>query len=433
MSEEILQKILRDNKELSSLPQVIVDVIRIANNPDASMAELVGVIKKDPALTAKLLRIVNSPYYCPASKISTVQQAVVTIGLRTVTAVALAMSIYDKFKTMAGSIDRKKFWRHSLEVALTSRMIAGETGYKEPEEAFVAGLLHDIGSLVLEASFPEEFARICKLTESGVRMTSVEERSWGTNHARVGQFLLSQWRLPQNLADAVGNHHFVFKNGNPTPQTKLNQIVNLANHISKFRVLDMPQPDTEEFESKQILTSNLGLSFEALSAIEERSVSEVAEEASYLEIEIGSMEEILRDANRLLFKQYIIAEELLMGNIQMHRQFIGDRPATQSGGVTKEMFPVLIRFTNDTTTTLLNTAENIKTILAETDPGDQTGFVEASIKSISRGVDSISAILVELRKFGDRQKSGGKVTLTSGKKAEPAGNDPEKQKAPALM
>ena len=362
MGQDIFQRILKENKELSSLPQVVVEVIRITNDPDASVADLASVIKKDPTLTAKLLRIVNSPYYCPAQEITTVHQAVVTVGLRTVTAVALATSIYDKFNSLKTSIDRKKFWRHSLEVALTSRMIAKETGYKVPEEAFVAGLLHDIGSLVLEASFPEEFARVCKLTESGVRMIPIEERSWGTNHARVGQFLLNQWRLPQVLADAVGNHHVLLKEEPQSTQPALNQIVNLANLISKFRVLDIPQPDTEEFENKQILASNLGLSVSALTRIEESSVSEVANEASYLEIDIGSMEEILRDANRLLFKQYIIAEELLRGNLEMHRRF-ADRPAApESQEASEDMIAVMTRFVNDTTTALLNTAVNMSSV-----------------------------------------------------------------------
>jgi len=153
MSPDIFKKILEENKELSSLPQVIVEVINIANSPDASIADLAGVVKKDPALTAKLLRIVNSPYYGQSREITTIHQAVVTVGLRTVTSVALAASIYDKFRSMGQSIDRVRFWRHSLEVALTSRLIAREVGHDPAEEAFAAGLLHDIGSLVLESSF----------------------------------------------------------------------------------------------------------------------------------------------------------------------------------------------------------------------------------------------------------------------------------------
>ena len=318
MSPDIFKKILEENKELSSLPQVIVEVINIANSPDASIADLAGVVKKDPALTAKLLRIVNSPYYGQSREITTIHQAVVTVGLRTVTSVALAASIYDKFRSMGQSIDRVRFWRHSLEVALTSRLIAREVGHDPAEEAFAAGLLHDIGSLVLESSFPDEFEKNCRLVESGVRVTSVEQRTWGTNHARVGQFLLKQWGLPEKISQAVGNHHVV-DNVDNSQDTKLDQIICLANHISKFRVLDGPQPDKEELGSKRLLAEKIGLPIKTLARIEQVSISEVANESQYLDIEIGTIEEILRDANHLLFKQYLIAEQLLHENMQMQK------------------------------------------------------------------------------------------------------------------
>lgn len=400
MSPDIFKKLLEDNKELSSLPQIIVEVINVANNPDASVADLAGIIMKDPALTAKLLRIVNSPYYGQSREITTIHQAVLTVGLRTVTAVALAASIYDKFKSMGQSIDRVKFWRHSLEVALTSRAIAREVGYEPAEEAFVAGLLHDIGSLVLEASFPDEFARNCRLVESGIRLTSVEQRIWGTNHARVGQFLLKQWGLPERICTSVGSHHMIFDKGTKSTEQKLNQIVNLANHISKFRVLDEPQPDKEEFENKRILAENLELPLETLGKVEQKSMSEVANESTYLDIDIGSIEEILRDANRLLFKQYLIAEQLLHENMQMQKHLSASGPGPNES--IRDLVKSFSQFIFDINDIIIN---QTRTITPERRIGINNTPTSAgrSVEIINEGVDTISTVLNELRRLCDSQ------------------------------
>lgn len=401
MSQDVFDKILNDHRELSSLPQVLVEVIRISNDEEASVADIASIIMKDPALTARLLRIVNSPYYGVAKKITTVQQAVLTVGIRTVTAVALAASIYDLFNTLKTKIDRKKFWRHSLEVALASRMIAVEAGHEPADEAFVAGLLHDIGSLVLEASYPADFERICKLVESGVRLTSAEEQTWGTNHARVGQFLLDQWALPDCITEAVGNHHVISEqDGNP-PEQRLNRIVCLANHISKFRIFNMPQPDKEEFESKQIIAASLNLSDASLGNIEQSSISEVANEGAYLEIDIGSVEEILRDANRLLFRQYLVAEQLLRENMGMTQRYSEDQEKLGSGEAAKKLISSVSQFVSEVNKVMLNRAKAVEAAVADKEIIDRKGVARMSAETIANGTETISVILDELKRLSD--------------------------------
>ncbi|MCP4706192.1 MAG: HDOD domain-containing protein, partial [candidate division Zixibacteria bacterium] len=206
-SQEIFYKILSEHKELSSLPQVLAEVLKISSDDNSSADDLTRVILKDPALTAKLLRVVNSPFCGQAREVSSIKQAVMALGIRTVMALALSTSVYDLTDRITSLIDRKKFWRHSLEVAIASRMIAEKIGYKSPEEAFVVGLLHDIGVLILESSFPEEFKRIWRLVESGEKQELIEQKTWGTDHARAGQFLMDQWGIPKKLGEAIGAHH----------------------------------------------------------------------------------------------------------------------------------------------------------------------------------------------------------------------------------
>jgi HD-like signal output (HDOD) protein len=144
---DIFAKILSDHKELTSLPQTLAEVLRVTREEDSSTQELAKVLMRDPAMTAKVLRIANSPYYGAGRSISTVTQAVVTLGMRTVTALTLSSSVYKLVGDWKTAIDRTRFWRHSLEVAIGSRMIYEALGKKQSEEAFVAGLLHDIGIL----------------------------------------------------------------------------------------------------------------------------------------------------------------------------------------------------------------------------------------------------------------------------------------------
>ena len=121
MSEERIFDLLKDCKELSSLPQVLAEVIRVTDSEDSTAGDIADVILKDPPLSARILRVVNSPFYGPVRGISTINQAVVTLGIRAVKALALSTSLYKLFDTENPIVDRVRFWRHSLEVAITCR------------------------------------------------------------------------------------------------------------------------------------------------------------------------------------------------------------------------------------------------------------------------------------------------------------------------
>jgi HD-like signal output (HDOD) protein len=399
MTQDIFFKILNDHKELASLPQVLVEVLRVSSDPDSSASALAAVIMKDPALTAKLLRVVNSSFYGRVQKITTINQSVVTLGQRTVTAIALSSSIYDKINRVDGSIDRKRFWRHSLEVAMAARMIAETVGYEPAEEAFVAGLLHEIGALVLESSFPADFKRVWKLVEVGENQTAVEERAWGTNHARVGQFLLDQWGVPKSIGEAVGGHHMVMNYGEKAPENQLIQIVNLANQLSKFRVYNMPPPESKMLENKDIIAANLGLTNTALAKIEEGLLEAVVKQSEFLEIEIGSIEEILTEANGLLYKQFLTVENLLRENRIMQQQIARDQVKKAALESLKAIAATFSHYINNATTTILGRAQLLEMGITNGDIADKKGIAALSAQTIVEGVETISTIVDELKKM----------------------------------
>jgi HD-like signal output (HDOD) protein len=152
MDADFLKKVLSDNRELASLPQTLAEVLRVTRDDRSSAQDMATVIMKDPALTARVLRIVNSAYYGLGRQIGSISQSIMTIGMRQVSALALSSSVYKMTDNWSSGFDRRLFWRHSLEVAIAARMIAEHVKWKNVEEPWVAGLLHDIGLLVLERS-----------------------------------------------------------------------------------------------------------------------------------------------------------------------------------------------------------------------------------------------------------------------------------------
>ena len=395
--QEIFYRILSEHRELSSLPQVLNEVLSVSNDPRSSAGDLANIIIKDPPLTAKVLRVVNSPYYGQAREITTVQEAVVALGMRSVTAIALSTSIYSFIDKVDSSINRKRFWRHSLEVAIAARMIAEKCGYKPSDEAFVAGLLHDIGSLILEASFPDEFKRIWKLVEAGENQVTAEQRTWSTDHARAGQFILDQWGLPKKIGEAVRSHHKVFEFGENDNTGTLGQIINLANLISRFRTYNTPPPETRTLENKDIITANLNIPTEELNSICQNLVNEVVQESSYLEIEIGTTEEILHEANKILYRQLITVEDLLRENRGMKQQIGHDREKKAAFEALKTLAATFSHYLNTAVTTIRGRAELIDMAIAKGDIVDKTGSAALSTGIIVEAIDAMTMILRELK------------------------------------
>ncbi len=395
MITELQQKILDEHQELSSLPQTLAEVLRVIRNSDSSARDIAGVLMKDPGLTAKLLRLANSPYFGAGRKISSVTHAVMTMGLRATTALVLSASIYDLTGHWEGTLDRLRFWRHSLSVAIAAREIAEKINHECPEEAFVCGLLHDLGLLVLEKSFPERFLRLWELTESGENLLSAEEHHWGTNHARVGQFLLEQWQLPESICRAVGKHHDQFSTDDFSTENQLPQVVALANIITPYSMTKVRLITDETLLRKEMLSNNLKLS-EGLTDIEERISELTSAEAHYLDIDIGTSEDMLTEANRMLFRQYLTVEKLLRENRAMQEKIARARLEKAALKTIKTITATFNHYINNAIGTILGRAQLVQENLKRGNCIDKTNDTERAMDVIIKGVQTISSVMDEL-------------------------------------
>jgi len=325
MADPIFDKILGADWQLKALPQTISEVMRLSRDENASADQIAAVLLKDPALTTKVLKMVNSPFYGAARQIASMNQAVMTLGLRQVIALALSTSVYSMTSGWECAFDLVRFWRHSLEVAIAARMIAERLNFNQCDEVFVAGLLHDIGFLVLERALPDEFPSLWKRAQTSRDICRLEQQKWGINHAQIGEKLLTAWNLPPAICKAVGLHHTLMLSDDTNPNLRPSQIICLAHLLSRFAVSSEKIGKASGLVHKEMLRKNLKLSARGLHAIEKELCTRTLTEAAYLEIDIGPIDEILREANLILFDQYSGAKEQVKEIKELQHKFETNR------------------------------------------------------------------------------------------------------------
>lgn len=402
MDTDLLRKILNDNRELSALPQTLAKVLEVARDEKSSAEQIARVLMRDQAMTANVLRIVNSPFYGVGRNISTVSQAVMTIGMWQVTALALSTSVYHLTENWRSSLDRVRFWRHSLEVAICARLIAKRIGYTKTEDAFVAGMLHDIGVLVLENSFPEKFEKAWREAPESSDVIALEEEVFGTNHARVGQFLLQRWFLPEHLCEAVGKHHSAVAADSRQPGSTVAQIVRLAHILSKFVLVPNDCFGPDWIVTREVLRANLGLSERDVAEIEAELLDRTVEEAAFLEIDIGSADEIAREANELLFNQYVTVGNLLKEISKMKQQIASSQNERASWQSLQASTLLLAKHLKNAALTVKHQTTELAGALTSGEVPDPKGIIARTLKVIdSRGatVESIADGLTGLGTF----------------------------------
>lgn len=214
---------------LPSLPAVVMELLASLNDDNVDAATLANKIARDQALVARLLRIANSPFYGLQGRVNSVNDAVVVLGLRQVRMLAIAVSTAGSFKlpTIKG-FNFRAFWLHAILTAVGTRLVAQKMHLPE-ENAFVAGLLHDIGRLAIAASFPKHKEAVLQYQKQmDCDIVEAEQTVLGTDHTYVGQILAQQWRFPAVLIEAIKGHH----HPESSEQHSLNAAVHLGNAIA---------------------------------------------------------------------------------------------------------------------------------------------------------------------------------------------------------
>ncbi len=225
---------VKDSK-IASPPGAYFSLREAIENPDSTIADYSAIISADPALAARLLKVVNSTFYGLSTTVETIPHALNIIGSDQLSQLALATSVASQFNGMENiGIDLGAFWRHSVGCGVAARHMAKFLNLQAVDRYYLAGMLHDIGKLILYQEAPGQIETVLAQFDenSGVSLLEMEEKLMGFNHAQVGSILLNEWKLPPSIVNAVKGHHDPSK-------AKDDQQAAAIVHVADFLVYEM--------------------------------------------------------------------------------------------------------------------------------------------------------------------------------------------------
>ncbi len=203
--------IIRDkNTQLPTLPLIIENIFKIASDDKTSSKDLAAFISKDQAMVNKILKIANSAYFGLSKTVSSLSHAITIIGFKEVTNLTIGLNVFSIFQKIGaeGILNMKDLWLHSIGCALISKKIAKEIVQNDAEQAFLIGLLHDMGKVILAVYFPTEYKTVLReANESQTPLYLKENERFGLDHAMIAGMLMEQWNFPDSIAIPCRFHH----------------------------------------------------------------------------------------------------------------------------------------------------------------------------------------------------------------------------------
>lgn len=239
MDEQVLverrtksEQTLANVYNLPAMSSTMLEVSKLLDDPSTNTSMLSKMIGKDQGLSTKILSIANSPLYGLTRKVSTIDFAILIIGYQDIKNIVVALTMVDSFKNQSDKyLDQQKFWKHSMLSGTACKRVAEDLGFRIGSEAFVAGLLHDLGIPVMHKFFANEFKAIVdEFSENNVPILEAETAQLGMSHQDIGAFLAAKWHLPEHLANAIQYHH------NPSQSAEkdvLTSIVHLVDYMTQ--------------------------------------------------------------------------------------------------------------------------------------------------------------------------------------------------------
>jgi putative nucleotidyltransferase with HDIG domain len=235
-SEELTKKLSAAVEKMPAFPKSVQRILELTRDVNCSPKELISVIEKDPVMTMKLLRILNSAYYSFPKQITSVNQSVVYLGLNTVKNMALSFAAMGTLpKENAAGFDVQRYLMHSLTTASLARAICQKYSHDgtDPADCYIAGLLHDFGKVVFAQFLAEEFKEaLARSSEQSISLHAAEQQIIGSDHTVVGGMLVEKWQFPKKLTENIRNHHSVI-----LPEDTVQSCLFVADQISKYRAM----------------------------------------------------------------------------------------------------------------------------------------------------------------------------------------------------
>ncbi|MBI3543015.1 MAG: HDOD domain-containing protein [Deltaproteobacteria bacterium] len=278
-------QLLEKLNDIPTLPIVASKVNELINNPNSSAGDIAAILKKDQVLTAKVLKLINSPYYGIPGEVTDVRRALAFLGFNTLAQLVLGLSVFSLFPT-AGTDEfpMLEFWRHALATAVCAEVIAKRVKYAKPEECFTCGLLHDIGKIVMYEVAKDTMLNVVKYAkEKQCSFVEAESALDVPNHAFLGEYIAAKWGLPSVIRSAIRYHHFdVSVASTILPGTKpAIYIVSLANALVVNLKIGQ-SGDCSDGGLQPYMYESLGLKTGDLEQIKAQTLEEMKKAGSFL-------------------------------------------------------------------------------------------------------------------------------------------------------
>ncbi len=256
-----------DLSAIPALPQTLIDLLDACNDTDIDIYAIGGLVARDATISARILQLANSAFLGTRAAFAEIEQAVIYLGIDTVRNLAISVSVHEAFNAdrPESGIHLPQFWYHSLLTAILAKNLAERSGSASPVEAYLCGLLHDLGKLLLAAASPGEYARVLCHSPAGEEPETTERRYLGISHAQAGALLVRHWGLQENVASAIERHHLA---GTGDGEPPLAGIVRLANRLSADPASDYEASACQEcgsISAEQLQQCRI----EAIGAVEE--------------------------------------------------------------------------------------------------------------------------------------------------------------------
>ena len=391
---------IKTSRNLPSLPHVLVKLMEVCTEEQDTIKEVSQIIDKDASLSAKVMRLVNSAYYGLPNRVTSIEQALLLLGTNTIKNIAISASVYQAFGRAKDSpvFRMKLFWWHSLMCATLARLIAKKTSYTVPDEAFLSGLLHDIGKLILWVNFPKEYGEIRRSCGNKPGLLLEGEMRLGATHCEVGAWMINRWNLQSFMADAVLYHHEpIHKILDASP---LVRILFVANALCSETTVDTDA----KFKTPEEVFGFARSEAEELISLAEEEVKQVAES---LEIEVerpGPSEKLVsgKDAEKRKDLVRVVRDvSLLQGTLQNLLEAHGEKSILE---VIKEGLQVLF----DVHSVLFFLYDTEKDILVG--KGGMGSGQDLLIDELVIGVQRTKSLLVKSLSQGTPLDSLGRLT-----------------------
>ncbi len=274
---------------MPSLSTTAMKVTEVCNNPNTSPNDLNRVISLDPVLTAKVLKLVNSAFYSLPHQITSLTRAIIMLGINTVKNLALSTAIMDAIHTKSlktnFALDINAFWLHSLSVGVISKLLAeiNEVPFIQRDQYFMAGLLHDLGKILLSNYFAEDYSAVVNLVkEEQIPLPVAEKRIMKTDHTMVGKMIAKKWRLDETISSVLACHHTVWESNKE--HMDILRIVAIANTYSYILKTGSAGDDYPDTSGMQDMIEEAGFSEESFSKLNNIVQKEIEKASVFLEI-----------------------------------------------------------------------------------------------------------------------------------------------------